>query len=395
MILNKQFKFLILILALLIVIGGVYFWKQREQKQQAAKQINVVSVEVGNIEESVTAQGKLEPKEYVDVGVQVSGQLKKIYVEIGDVVKKNELLAEIDPAVYKARVEASTARYKSLQAQLEEQKAQIILARQQYERNQRLITSKAVSQEALENTQAALQVAEARATSLQAQIDEAKSSLEGDQANLGYTKIYAPMDGTIVTLPAREGQTLNANQTAPLVLRVANLDIMTVRAQVAEADVMRLNPGMEAYFTTLGAPEKKWFGKVRKIEPSPEIINDVVLYDALVDVQNKDRLLMPNMSTQVFFIIGKAENVLVIPVGALGRKNSEGNQEEGQSYQVRVRENGQMQNRTIHIGLMTRTLAEVKDGLKEGEEVILTTPTKSEQSSRPQQRQGMRRGPQL
>ena len=146
-----------------------------------------------------------------------------------------------------------------------------------------------------------------------------KSNLQGNRTNLGFTKIYAPMAGTVTTMPAREGQTLNANQTTPTVLQVANLDIMTVRANVAEADVNRLKEGMAVYFNDTGQFRAAVARKVRQILPSPQIVNDVVLYDVLIDVKNEGRQLMSGMTTQVFFIFGKAENATIIPAEALTR----------------------------------------------------------------------------
>ena len=160
----------------------------------------------------------------MDVGTQVSGQLKQIHVEIGDTVTKGQLLAEIDPRVYEARVEADQARLKSLKAQLNEQKAQTTLAKQNLKRNQNLIAVNAISQQVLQESEAEAAVAEARVGATMAQINEVESNLQGNRTNLGFTKIHAPMAGTVTTMPAREGQTLNANQTAPLILQIANLD---------------------------------------------------------------------------------------------------------------------------------------------------------------------------
>ena len=324
----------------------------------------------GNVEETVTAQGKLEPREYVDVGAQVSGQLKKIYVEIGDTVKKGDLIAEIDPRVYQSRVEASEARLKTLRAQLSEQEAQITFASQQNNRNTRLMKAKAVSQETLEDSQTALKVAQSRAASLRAQIEESQSSLEGDTTNLSYTKIYAPFDGTVVLQPTREGQTVNASQTAPIIVQLADLDIMTVKSQVAEADVMRLREGMEVEFSTLGNLERRWKATVRQILPSPEVVNDVVLYNALIDVQNEDRQLMTGMSTQVFFNLGSAKDALLIPTLALGQKLSAA-EDGSQKYKIRVKDGEQTAEKTITVGLVGRNEVEVLNGLAEGEEVAL------------------------
>src|ERR1043166_6430648 len=135
---------------LLMIAGGFFYFNNKSEEKNARAGMKLVAVTLGDIEETVTAQGKLEPKKYVDVGAQVSGQIKKIYVDIGDDVKKGDLLAEIDPAVYESRVTADQAALKSLQAQLAEQKANAEFARQQYARNEKLIKAKAVAQETLE-----------------------------------------------------------------------------------------------------------------------------------------------------------------------------------------------------------------------------------------------------
>jgi macrolide-specific efflux system membrane fusion protein len=367
------------VIALLVVasfVAGGCFWYAAAQKPQSDT-LRPIAVTRGTIEEVVTAQGKLEAKQYVDVGTQVSGQVKKIHVDIGDAVTKGELLAEIDPRVYQAQVEANEARINSLKAQLNQQKAELTLAEQNLKRNQNLIAINAVSQQALQESESQAAVAKAQVESITAQIQETESNLQGNRTNLGFTKIYAPMAGTVTTMPAREGQTLNANQTTPTVLQVANLDIMTVRANVAEADVNRLKEGMAVYFTTLGNSERRWQGKVRQILPSPQIVNDVVLYDVLIDVKNEGRQLMTGMTTQVFFIFGKAENATIIPAEALTRPVPKEDNELGKAYRVSVMTETGREQRVIHVGLQTRTQAEVKGGLKGGERVLVNRPAGS------------------
>jgi macrolide-specific efflux system membrane fusion protein len=357
---------------LLLAVGGWYWYTSAAQKPQ----INAVPITVtrGNIEEVVTSQGKLEAKQYVDVGTQVSGQLKEIHVDIGDTVTKGQLLAEIDPRVYQAQLEAGEAHLNSLRAQLNQQKAAAVLAEQNLKRNQSLIAVNAVSQQALQETESGAAVARAQVDSIAAQIQETQSNLTASRTNLGYTKIYAPMAGTVTTLPTKEGQTLNANQTAPTVLQVANLDVMTVRAQVAEADVSRLKENMPVYFTTLGNSERRWSGKVRQVLPSPQIVNDVVLYDVLIDVKNEARQLMSGMTAQVFFIFGKADNALIIPAEVLTRRVAKEDNENGKAYRVAVMTDNGQEQRVIHIGLQTRTQAEVIDGLKQGEKIAVNRP---------------------
>jgi len=369
---SRLSKTIVLVTLVTAMAGGWYWYSNASQEPQETNQ--PITVIRGNIEEVVTSQGKLEAKQYVDVGTQVSGQLKAIHVDIGDSVTKGQLLAEIDPRVYQAQLEAGEAKLNSLRAQLNQQKAEAVLAEQNLKRNQNLIAVNAVSQQALQETESQAAVAKAQVDSIIAQVQETESNLKASRTNLGYTKIYAPMAGTVTTLPTEEGQTLNANQTAPVVLQVANLDIMTVRAQVAEADVSRLKENMPAYFITLGNNERRWPGKVRQVLPTPQIVNDVVLYDVLIDVKNEGHKLMTGMTTQVFFIFGKAENALVIPAEVLTRRAEREDSDKGKAYRVAVVTETGREQRVIHVGLQTRTQAEVIDGLKEGERIFVNRP---------------------
>ena len=389
------------VLVLALVAAGCYWYSAAAQKPDRGT-LQAMAVTRGTIEEVVTAQGKLEPKQYVDVGTQVSGQLKKINVDIGDTVTKGQLLAEIDPRVYQAQVEAGEAKLNSLRAQLNQQKAEAVLAEQNLQRNQNLIAANAVSKQALQETESQAAVAKAQVDSIIAQIQETESNLKASRTNLGFTKIYAPVAGTVTTLPTKEGQTLNANQTAPTIMQVANLDLMTVRAQVAEADVNRLKENMPAYFTTLGNSEHRWQGTVRQIQPSPEIVNDVVLFDVLIDVKNEARQLKTGMTTQVFFILGKADNAVVVPAEVLTRRAAKEDNDKGKAYRVAVATETGREQRVIHVGLQTRTQAEVIDGLSEGERIFVNRPAGTANQNGNQQQSSNRanaprfnRGPQL
>ena len=367
-------KKLVSLFALAGLIGGGWYWYASAARQPEQNAQQPITVTRGTIQEVVTAQGKLEAKQYVDVGTQVSGQIKKLHVDIGDTVKQGQLLAELDPRVYQAQVEANEARLSSLRAQLNQQKAQLTLAEQNFNRNRDLFSVNAVSQQALQESETEAAVARAQVASIQAQIQETESNIKGNQTNLSFTKIYAPMAGTVTTRPAREGQTLNANQSAPTILQIANLDTMTVRAQVAEADVTKLKEGMPVYFTTLGNSERRWHGNVRQILPAPQIVNEVVLYDVLIDVKNEGRQLMTGMTTQVFFIFGKAENVTIAPAEVLTRRLTEHDSESGKAYRVTVVTEKGREQRIIHVGLQTRTQAEVIAGLEPGERILVSRP---------------------
>lgn len=363
----KRYRWLML--TLLVLAAGIAGFMQFDKQKKILPDDNLLKVTIGDLEEAVTAQGKLEPKEYVDVGAQVTGQLQKLYVDIGDEVSAGQLLVEIDPRVYAARVQADEANIKNLRAQLAGQQANVVFARQLFDRNRKLMDSKGVSEQDYQNSEFDYKKAVATAEAIQAQIEQVQSTLSGDRTNLGFTKIYAPMDGTVVSRSARLGQTLNANQTTPMILQLAKLDAMTVRAQVVEADIMRLKPGMPVYFTTLGAGERRWYGSVRQILPSPEVVNNVVLYNVLVDVENRDRQLMSGMSTQMFFVLGSAKQVKLLPIAALGPRHPEADNAQGKAFMVKAANADGSEDKIVHIGLQTRRFAEVRDGLEESTKV--------------------------
>lgn len=380
---KKLFLGLVVLVALASA-AYAYFGGKGDDAQSA---VPTATVSRGDIEALVTAQGKLEPKQYVDVGAEVSGQIRKMHVEVGDIVKSGDLIAEIDPANYEAAVKGDEARIKQLEAQLKQQEANIEQARQKLARNEKLFATQAASREALEDAQTALKIANAQGLSLEAQMQEAQSLMEGDLADLERTRIYAPMDGTVVSLAVKEGQTINANQTAPVIGQLAQLDVMTVRAQVAEADITRLKAGMPVYFTTLGSQGRRWHGTVRQILPSPETVNDVVLYNVLADVENKDGQLMTGMTTQLFFVLGRAENTLTIPASALIKREPLADTDEGKAYTVTVQQGGQTADTSVLIGLTDRNNAQVLAGLKEGDVIVLPAAAGAAGGSQPR---GMR-----
>ncbi|GGI18132.1 efflux RND transporter periplasmic adaptor subunit [Oxalicibacterium faecigallinarum] len=305
------------ILIVLLAAGGYWGWQKYSAKKNELNKYQVAEVEKGDIEDLVTATGTVQPLEYVDVGAQVSGQLKKLHVEIGSVVKEGDLLAEIDPTVLRATLDARRAGLRNLMASKKNQEAQAALAAIQYQRQKNLFEEDATTKESLQTAETSLKSAQAQVESLQAQIEQTESTLRADEANLNYAKIYAPMSGTVVSVTARQGQTLNANQSAPIILRVADLSTMTVQTQVSEAEVGKLRKDMDVYFTTLGSQGRRWYGKLRKLEPTPTVTNNVVLYNALFDVANRNQALLPNMTTQVFFIAATAKDTLLVPTAAV------------------------------------------------------------------------------
>lgn len=354
------------LLAALLLAGAGYAAYTRVETPEAAPAFQTAVVALGDIETSVNAIAKMQPKTYVDVGTQVSGQLRTIHPDVGDIVRKGDLLAEIDPTVYQTRVAGDRASLDNLRAQLAQAQAQLTLDRLRNERAQQLLKNQSGSKDAADAAEATERISEAKIDALKAQIAQMQATLDGDLANLGYTKIYAPMDGTVVSITAREGGTLNANQSAPIVLRIADLQTMTVTAQVAEGDIPRISVGTPASFSTLGLPERRWRGTVRQIEPTPTIVNDVVLYNVLIDVPNDDLMLMTDMTAQVFFRLGEAKGVPLVPTPAI-RTARDGSQS------VRVLTPEGPQERAVKTGLSNRSQTEITEGLQPGETVITGT----------------------
>ena len=308
-----RFKWYLLAAVVCVALAAAAFWS----KDKTQTRYSTAEVSRGSIENLVTATGILQPREYVDVGAQVSGQLKVLHVVVGSEVKQGDLLAEIDAKVYVAKVDGIRAQLRNLRAQLQDREAQLKLARITHQRQINLQKEDATTQEELQSAEASLQSARAQLESLKAQLEQTESSLRAEEANLEYSRIYAPMSGTVVSITSRQGQTLNANQIAPTLLRIADLSTMTVQAQVSEADVSRLKPDMPVYFTTFGSGGKRWHSTLARIEPTPTVLNNVVLYNALFDVPNPDGALMTQMTTQVFFVAAEARDVWQVPVAAL------------------------------------------------------------------------------
>ena len=371
----------------LLSLGSLLAWKTLPF---GAQPISTVAVTRADIESSVTALGTLQPRRYVDVGAQASGQIHTLHVEAGDQVRKGQLLVEIDPSTQQARLDAGRYSIDNLKAQLAEQRAQFQLAQQQLKRQRDLAAAGATRDEDMQTAAAQLKVTQARIDMFQAQIRQAQANLRSDEAELGYTRIYAPMDGTVVAVDAREGQTLNAQQQTPLILRIARLSPMTVWAQVSEADIGKVKPGMTAYFTTLAGGKRRWTSTVRQILPIPPKPLDqssqgggsptsatngttgsqVVQYTVLLDVDNPDGALMAEMTTQVFFVAGQASQVLTVPLAALDDNN-------GLRLARVLNSKGEVEQRQVQTGLSDRLRVQVLDGLSEGERLVIGAPSVS------------------
>ncbi len=370
------------LLFLIVLLAGAGMW-WRDDPDPGYETARVTR---GDIEANVAAIGTLQPLKSVEIGAQVSGQIIQLHVEVGDTVKKGQLLAEIDARVHQATVDAGRAQLAGLRAQLTDQRAQHELARQQYARQQQMEQDDATRLEDVQVAAATLKSAAARINQLQAQIQQVSSTLKGDETLLGFTRIYAPMAGVVVGIDAKEGQTLNAAYQIPTVMHVADLTRMTVWTDVSEADIRQIKVGMPVYFTTLGGDRRRWHSTVRQILPAPhqaatsqngEANNGkpaagtkAVQYTVLFDVDNSDGELMPQMTAQVVFMVASTSDALIVPVHALAPVERE---DQPDLYQARVLdEEGRVQIRELQLGIRNRVQAEVIKGLEEGEQIVVS-----------------------
>ncbi|WP_319381837.1 efflux RND transporter periplasmic adaptor subunit [Thiomicrorhabdus sp.] len=381
----------LLVVILLVAAAWSLYWFVWKTESGPATTFSTAEVVRGDIDHLVTATGSLQPRDYVDVGAQVSGQLKILHVEVGSQVKAGDLLAEIDPTVFLAKVDESRAQLRYQKAQLKEKQAKLELARINAKRQQRLFKKQATTEEAMLTAKAELVANQAQIEMIQAQIDQTESGLRADEANLKYAQIYAPMDGTIVSISAKQGQTLNANQQAPIILQIADLTTMTVQTQVSEADVSKLQPGMEVYFTTLGSGQRRWQGVLQKIEPTPEVVNNVVLYNALFEVPNRRSRLMSQMTAQVFFVVDAARDALLVPVSALKFKRpSRGGVRKADVQLLKV--DGSRETREVEVGVSNRVQAQILSGVAEGE-VVITNKAAKRSGNKTSEKGNRRMGP--
>ena len=363
-----------ILLVVAILVGG---YAMRTVARDPLAGLKLATVTRADLEEVVTAAGRIQPRDHVDVGAQVSGQLLRLLVEPGDRVRAGELLAEIDPQIQAAEVESIRAELARLRAELDNAEAAQEFAGLELERQSRLAHVNAASRRSFELARRDVRTTAAGIAALKAQIVQAESSLKANEAQLGYTRIYAPIDGTVVSVEARQGQTINAAYSTPVLLRIADLSSMTVWTEVSEADVTRLHEGMPLYFRTLGHQDRRWDGTLRQILPAPvtkaastdtkgtSIASaGVVLYTALFDVDNASGDLRPEMTAQVFFLTRVARDALTLPVDALKEPGDD-------AAEVDVVTAGGIQRRRVRLGMRTKLRAEIVSGLNAGDRVVV------------------------
>ncbi|WP_338485039.1 macrolide transporter subunit MacA [Pseudomonas trivialis] len=371
---TSKFRKIGLFTLLAIAIGLIIY---AIQAPADTPQYLTATAERGDIENAVLATGLLEGIKQVDVGAQVSGQLKSLKVKVGDKVKKGQWLAEIDPLILQNTLRKAQVDEENLQAQRRATAAQLKQTKSVYERYKGLQIDESVSRQDFEDAESTYQVQQANLLSLDAQIKSAHIQIDTAKVNLTYTRINAPIDGDVVGIVTQEGQTVIANQLAPVLLKLADLDTMTVKAQVSEADVIHISPGQQVYFTILGEADKRYYAKLRGTEPAPQNFletqsagtpkqNTAVFYNALFDVPNPDHRLRIAMTAQVRIVLDTAQGALMVPVAALGARNNDG------SYTLRVLDaKGKVLARNVKTGINNNVKVQILDGLVEGDKVVI------------------------
>lgn len=375
----------ILFLSLAALLAGGYLVHRALTPPPPPSYLSAIAT-VTDIQDVVLASGTVKAYKQVSVGAQVSGQIKSLKVALGDRVKKGQLVAEIDSLTQANALASAEYSLQNLQAQLRAKEASLKQAQLAYARQQMMLAGDASSRENFESAEATLNTTRADIAALQAQIKDGAIKVDTARLNLGYTRITAPIDGEVVAIVAQEGQTVNANQSTPTIIKVARMDTVTIKAQISEADVVRVKPGLPVFFTILGDPDHRYRTTLRAIEPAPDSIlqddtatsttastsssasSTAIYYNGLLDLPNPDGKLRISMTTQVNIVLSEAKEALVVPSTALGARDAQGR------YTVRVLDaQGQAQERQVRIGINTNAQVQIVEGLKAGERVVTGT----------------------
>ncbi|MEE4149451.1 efflux RND transporter periplasmic adaptor subunit [Pseudomonas viridiflava] len=369
----------IVLIDLVVSLAAYAFYEHVSVKEDAV--FLSAAAEVTDIEYAVQATGVLQGRNQVDVGAQVSGQLQSVKVKPGDKVKKNQLLAEIDPLTAQNALRQAVVKTEQLTAEREATSHKLKLAESNERRYQALGSTTAVSKADQDKARFESEAQRANLISLTAQLNTARVKEEAARINLAYTRILAPMDGQVLAIITQEGQTILADQVAPVILKMAQLDTMIVKAQVSEADVFKIKPGLPVYFTIPGEPDKRYNATLKAIEPGPVNIasqssgtgenKKAVFYSALFDVPNPENRFYVSMTANVRIVLQAKEGVLTIPVAALGDRREDG------TYSVRVLGEGD-EIRTVHVGLgiNNQIRVEILSGLNAGDKVVIGEQTR-------------------
>lgn len=391
----KKYLVISVVSALALSFASCQFFKSD------APSYMTVTAKNRDISKKVFATGTIAGVTQVDVGAQVSGQILKLYVNTGDDVKKGQLLCEIDPKIQETALKTAKAQVEIIDAQISSKQAELKKLRLEYDRQKRLVKLDATSKQDMEVSEASYQMALASLKELNAQRAKAQLSVDDAITNLGYTKILAPMDGTVYATVVTEGQTVNANQTTPTILRLATLDKMKVKTEISEADVVNVVPGMECSFTVLGLPFRVFKGKLDRIDPAPSSYESAsqsssnsssqsgtstaVYYNSDIIAENKDRILRIDMTADVTIEISNAKNVLSLPLSAMRKIHDK-------TGTVFVLSDGNVKEKEVQIGLKDDQFIQIVSGLSADDEVVIGDDVKSAEA-KAQANSRNRRGP--
>ncbi len=361
------------VMVLAAAAGGAGWFLTQASEGEATPE--TVAAGRGNIEETVLATGTIEASSLVNVGAEVSGRIESLDVALGDNVKTGDVIAQIDSLNQENAVRAAEAALANMQAQRDIQSANAEQAEATRVRSEQLHDQKLLSDADYQTAVLAAKTAAGQLASIEAQITQAEISVETAKLNLERTRIVAPSDGTVVAVAVQVGQSINAANSAPTIVKLANLDQMVVKAEISEADVPKVEPGQTVYLTILGDPKTRITATLRAIEPAPDsILNDgassststAIYYNGLFDVPNPDHRLRISMTAQVTIVLNEAKDVVTLPASVLTNAGPDG------SYGVGVWDASaeRVEPRRITVGLNNKVTAEITSGLEEGDLVV-------------------------
>ena len=378
---KKIMKWVAMLIAAVVAVYAVWSFFQPEEQVKYLTE----TVKRGNIHQTVSATGEISPSNLVTVGSQASGQIKKLYVKLGQQVKKGDLIAEINSTTQVNTLNTEKSKLETYQAKLVSAEIALNSAKKKYKREAALWKEKATSKEDFESAQDALAAAKANVAELKASIKQTKISINTAESDLGYTRITATMDGTVVAIPVEEGQTVNAVQSTPTIIQLANLDTMLNKMQIAEGDITKVKAGQDISFTILSEPDEPIKAKLDSVDPglttmslgsytaSTDTTSNAIYYYARALVPNPDGKLSIGMTTQNTIEINGVKNVLLVPTLTIKKRD-------GKSYVNVLGADGKAVEREITVGLKDSMNTEVKSGLKEGEKVVMSEMSAAEQA---------------
>ena len=369
-ILRRGYPFLLTFLAA-VTVWGIY-----KVLAPAQPQVSYLTEKVrrGDIVQAVVTTGEVASAQLVDVGAQVSGQIESLLVATGQEVGQGDLIAEIDSTSQRNELATGRARLESYEAQLLARQTALRTAQAKYDRELKLKQRDATVEENLDNAEQALAAAQAALAETESLILQARIAVDTAETNLGYTRITAPLAGTVVSVPVEKGQTVNASQQAPTIARIADLSRMEIKMQISEGDVTKLRPGLKVGYTILSEPDRVFSGVLDSVDPGLTALSDggytgstaagtAVYYYGKLKADNADGTLRIGMTTQNTIVIDEARDVLMVPSIAVNPVGPD-------AAVVRVLEKGLPADRPISIGLSDNMNTQVLSGLAEGEEVV-------------------------